>query len=700
MTPSVPNRMGRGVAALTALLLLGAGGCGGEEAPTPAQPGGHGAKGSEPDDVGGTMGAGGGMEAPTSVWDPHPDMGAPLMRFRDVSLASRIQTVNHSGTEGVKEFLLEAVGVGPAWLDYDRDGLLDVYIPDGDVFANYELIHEIDPVTRQPRPVLVKRAEPRVTFRDQLWRNNGDGTFTDVAAQAGVADERWSFGATACDVDADGWTDLYVANFGDNRLYRNNGNGTFSDMAAELGALAPPHTWSTCSAVADLDGDERLDFYVPAYADPAVEVERQRVERGITLGTPVEAISGRSCRWKRVRAYCGPIGLQGQHDTFLRQRPDGTFEDAAKAVGMRPRTPQYGFTALAWDFDEDGRMDVYVANDSAECFLWQAEADAQGGLRFRDASDWKGVKFGRNLSPQAGMGAAVVDIDADGMFDIFKTNFALDYNNMYLAQRQGAQGAVYYKDAGLVKLGQAVFYDLSWGCGWLDFDNDGDLDLYVANGHVYKEIDLQKETGSSYDQWNTLIECIDQKALDYREIGAKAAENLGRPHLGAGDGIAIRKCSRGCSFADFNNDGRMDMLVTNMNQPPDLILNVTPESDQRNWALLSLEQPGMNREALGARIDVTAGGRTQAYPVVRAWSFLGSNDPRIHAGLGAATTFDVKVTWPGLRRETSTFQGLAAGKHWVLKREAGPGGKTSAEALPLKTFAVPLPPEKPEQPRR
>jgi hypothetical protein len=693
MTPSSPAPRHRAVAVVAALLMLGAGGCGDEPA-SPSSPGaGHGGMGAGPDDVGGTM-SGSGMEAPTSVWDPHPEMGAPTMRFRDVSELSRIHTVNHSGTEGVKEFLLEAVGVGPAWLDYDRDGLLDVYVPDGDVFANYELVHELDPATRVTRPLLVKRAEPRVRFKDQLWRNNGDGTFTDVAEQAGVADERWSFGATACDVDADGWTDIYVANYGANRLWRNNGDGSFTDLAVELGALAAPGTWSTCSAVADLDGDERLDFYVPAYSDPADEVERQRRDRGIALGAPVETISGRSCRWKRVRAYCGPIGLKGQHDAYLRQTADGTFEDAAQAVGMRPRVAQYGFQALTWDFDEDGRIDVYVANDSVESFLWQAEADAEGRLTYRDVSDWKGVKFGRNLSPQAGMGAAVADIDGDGMFDIFKTNFSLDYNNMYMAQRQGAKGAVYYKDAGLVKLGQAVFYDLSWGCGWLDFDNDADLDLYVANGHVYKEIDLQKETGASYDQWNTLIECIDPKALDYREIGTKAAENLSRPRLGAGDGLALRKCSRGCAFADFNNDGRVDMLVTNMNQPPNLILNVTPHAPDRNWALLSLEQPGMNREALGARLDVTAGGRTQARPVIRAWSFLGSNDPRVHVGLGAATTFDVKVTWPGTKREVTHHRGLVAGKHWVLKRDPSQGEKAWSEDVPLRTFDVPVPPEK------
>lgn len=680
-----PSRA-RGLLVVAMLLSLAA--CGGEPSPSPGR--GDPARPAGAGDEGGTQG-GSGMEAPKGAWNPFPELGPPAIRLRDWGAGSRITTTNHSGTAGVKEFLIEAVGVGPAFLDFDRDGLLDVYMPDGDEFLNYALEQVPDPATGQVVARLRRKAEPVVRYRDQLWRNNGDGTFTDVAERAGVADERWSFGATAADFDADGWPDLYVSNFGRNRLWRNNGDGTFTDQAEARGVAVSEDTWSTCAAVADLDGDQRLDLYVAAYADPAAEVEKRRLDKGLPGNTPVEAITGRACRWKRVLAYCGPIGLEGQHDTFLSQQADGSFEDRTLAVGMRPPVARYAFQALAWDWNEDGRMDVYVANDSVESFLWQAEVGKDGALRFRELAEMLGVKYGPNVQAQAGMGAAVADINRDGLFDIFKTNFALDFNNMYMAHRTRPQGGqLYFKDRGLPALGQPLYFDLKWGCGWVDLDNDGDLDLYVANGHVYKEVDLQEQTGSSYDQLNALVETVDQARLGYREIGRKAVDRLGAAgaHLACGDGMDIRKCSRGAGFADLNNDGRLDIVVTNMNAPPDVIVNDTTPAPGRNWALVSLEQPGPNREALGATLEIRAGDLAWRHAVIRSWSFLGSNDPREHLGLGPATTFDVTVTWPGLERAQTTYRGLRAGAHWSLRREGG-----AAVEVPLKGFAWPLPPE-------
>jgi hypothetical protein len=305
------------------------------------------------------------------------------------------------------------------------------------------------------------------------------------------------------------------------------------------------------------------------------------------------------------------------------------------------------------------------------------------------------VKYSTTGSPQAGMGACVHDINRDGLLDLFKTNFTQDYNNIYLGQRMG-NGKTFFRDVGLGTMGQAVFYDLSWGCGWHDLDGDGDLELYVANGHVYKEVELQPEMGATYDQYNALFECVDAKALGYREIGRKAVDRLGAQgaKLFAGDGMDVKACSRGANFADVNNDGRMDLLVTNMNAPANLIVNDTAPSPDRNWAKLVLEQPGPNREAIGASLEVVAGPLRQRYPVVRGTSFLGSDDPRLNVGLGAATTFDVKVTWPGAKRESTTFTGLAAGRLWKLHRDGA-----RAEEVPMKTFAFALPPEPPGTPQ-
>jgi hypothetical protein len=331
-------------------------------------------------------------------------------------------------------------------------------------------------------------------------------------------------------------------------------------------------------------------------------------------------------------------------------------------------------------------MDVYVANDSVESFLWMSEKQPDGGRRFREKAEILGVKYGTAANAQAGMGAAVADINRDGHFDIFKTNFSQDYNNMYIAQKL-SNGSVYFKDHGLAALGQPLFYDLKWGCGWYDFDNDRDLDLYVANGHVYKEVDLQPEIGSTYDQYNALIECVEPTVFGYREIGRKAVDRLGAAgaRLAAGSGMDVKACSRGATFADWNNDGRVDVLVTNMNQPMNLLANESTPGPDAQWAKIVLRQPGLNRDALGATVEVTAGGVRQRFPVIRGTSFLGSDDPRLHVGLGAAGTFDVKVTWPGADRATTTFTGLSAGVLHVLDRQTG-----QAESRPLQSFGWPV----------
>ena len=269
--------------------------------------------------------------------DRWKDAPATRIRFRDITATAGITATNHSGRAGLKEFLIEAVGPGAAWFDYDGDGLLDVYMPDGDVFSNYTLENVQDPATGRTRPMLRPKEPRKEVFTDRLWRNNGDGTFTDVTKKAGIHEERWSFGATPFDYDADGDQDIFVSNFGLNTFWRNNGDGTFTDVAEALGLQGDPFSWSTCAAVGDVDGDGRLDLYVGTYSDAAHEVERLRVKQNLPEGSPVESVSGRDCSWRAIPAYCGPLGLKGQHDAMYRQTEDGTFEDVTDAWGLRPR---------------------------------------------------------------------------------------------------------------------------------------------------------------------------------------------------------------------------------------------------------------------------------------------------------------------------------------------------------------------------
>ncbi len=615
------------------------------------------------------------------------DAGPTKIRLTDVSAQSGIDVVNHSGRRGIKEFLPEAVGVGPSWLDYDHDGLLDLYVPDGDVYSNYTL-RFIDDPAGEPRPHLEPKSPRSEQYRDQLWKNNGDGTFTDVSKSAHIDELAWSFGSTAFDYNGDGWTDIFVANFGKNSMWRNNGDGTFTEVAEALGVAGDPWDWTTCAAVGDIDGDGRIDMYVVKYSDPAIEVDRQRVKRGLSEHTPVESITGRDCRWRSLPAYCGPRGLAGQHDTMYRQTEDGTFEDVTAKWGLIPRVAKYGFTTAIFDFNDDGLQDIYVANDSEENFMWEQERGPDGAIRFRDSSDTLGVKYGHNLSPQASMGVAVADFNRDGLIDIFVTNFSHDYNNIYLGHRAGGEyGTFFYKDRGLQVMGQAVFFDLSWGCGWIDFDNDADLDLYFANGHVYKEIDLFEKTGAKYDQYNTLFECMDAENLGFREIGTKGQENappgVDPKDLFAGNGMAVEKCTRGIAFGDWNNDGRMELFAQNMNERPTLLLNTKSKGDDANWIKLALSQPGFNPEALGALVEITTGEITQRIPVLRLSSFVGTDDPRLHVGLGGAKSCKVKVVWPGRARESTEYEDLHAGKFWKLDRASG-----TATPIKLRAFTV------------
>jgi hypothetical protein len=615
----------------------------------------------------GTPMADSGLDRPGKDAGPalvHETLPPPAFRFEDVSDASGIDAVNHSGVAGVKEYLFEAVGPGPACLDFDRDGLMDLYVPDGDEFQNYRLMKEPDPSNPSRLRAALQMKSPRQKdFPAHLYRNLGNGRFEDVAERAGVTNLRWGFGALAWDYDADGWTDLFVANFGGCRLYHNNGNGTFTDVAEAVGLAGDKNSWNTCASCGDYDGDGRLDLYVARYASPSKEVDRQREMRKLPEGTAAEAIPGKSCKWRGLDAYCGPVGLEAQYDSLYRQQEDGTFRDVTQEVEMVPRAAKYGFTSYFFDYDGDGLLDIYVANDSEENFLWHQERDGDR-IVFRDVAERLGVKFGDVQNAQASMGCSLQDINQDGLLDIFVTNFSHDYNNIYVGNRY--PGGVSFKDRGKQMMGESVFYDLSWGCGFYDFDLDTDLDLFVANGHVYKEVDLFERTGTAYEQYPAVFECLEARKFKYREVGPKPFKgpNASPPSwlkyedIFAGRGLETKKCCRSACFNDFDNDGDTDVLVGTMNGKSIFLRNDVEHGPKRRFLKLIPRMPGTkNLEAVGGVVAVTVpGGPTQTFPIYRCQSFLGTDDPRIPVGVGAAMSAKVVVTWPGVERKQTSFE--------------------------------------------
>ena len=605
----------------------------------------------------------------------------PAFRFVDASESSGFDAVNHSGVAGRKEYLIEAVGPGPACLDFDHDGRMDFYVPDGDTFDNYTASREPDPAKPSAlRPVLRMRSPRLASHPSHLYRNLGNGRFEDVAEKAGVTNERWGFGSLAWDYDGDGWTDLFVANFGLCRLYRNNKDGTFTDVAEQVGLAGDLTSWNTCATCGDYDGDGRLDLYVARYSSPAREVERQREIRQLPEGTPIEQIPGRSCKWRGIDAYCGPVGLEAQHDSLYHQEADGLFRDVSVEVGVRPKAPKYGFTSYFFDFDQDGLLDIYVANDSEENFLWK-QSRVDGKVVFEDVAERLGVKYGQTQNAQASMGCCTADINQDGLPDIFVTNFSHDYNNIFIGSRY--VGGVSFKDRGLQVMGQSVFWDLAWGCGWYDFDLDADLDLFVANGHVYKEIDLFERTGTAFEQYPALFEALDSKKMKFREVGPKPIKGpSARPpawlkyeDIFAGDGLEKKVSARAACFNDFDDDGDVDVLVLGMNVKPVLLRNDVAHGPSRRYLKLIPKMPGTkNLEAIGGVVAVsTEGGPTQTFSIYRCQSFLGTDDPRIPVGVGAAATAKVVVTWPGADKKQTTFENLATDACYELT----PDGKAT-----------------------
>jgi enediyne biosynthesis protein E4 len=514
--------------------------------------------------------------------DPTPT----VPRFLDKGQEAHLDKIVVSG-DPEKRFLIESVGGGLAVIDYDNDGWMDLYVTNGGTIES-------------------TRSGQGGKFPGALYRNNRDGTFTDVTAQARVANKFWGKGALAFDFDSDGFQDLYLANYGPNILFRNNRDGTFTDVTAKAGVGDP--RWSAAAAAADYDRDGKPDLFVVNYLDYDLN------------HLPIE---GKFCSYRGITVACGPRGLKGAGDALYHNNGDGTFTDVSEQAGVSDREGYYGL-AVAWgDFDNDGYPDLYVANDTTPHYLYHNNRNGT----FTEIGAKTGVAYSEDGREQAGMGVEFEDYNNDEWLDIFVTNFSDDYNTVYRNTGKG-----YFADVSAATgIAEDSFPDLSWGVGLFDFNNDGLKDIFIANGHIFPQVD-RYGIQISYRQQNKL----------YLNNGKERFLNVSGQ---AGSGLQILKSFRGAVFADFDNDGAMDVAVVALDDHPVLLMNQGVPGN--HWILVRLEGTFSNRFGVGARVAVTTGESTQIREMKAGGSFASCNDPRAHFGLGKFDTIEeLKVVWP------------------------------------------------------
>ncbi|MBI3664236.1 MAG: CRTAC1 family protein [Acidobacteria bacterium] len=534
--------------------------------------------------------------------------GAPVV-FQDVTKEAGLAGWRNRSGAPQKSFIIEVATGGVALFDYDNDGWLDIYLVNGSTLD----------VLRG------KEAPPHAA----LFHNNRDGTFTDVTSKAGVANERWGFGVAVGDFNNDGWPDLYVTNFGKNRLYRNNGDGTFTDVAEQAGVAVSGATniWTTAAAFGDYDRDGRLDLFIAGYV-------KWDIDNPPAPGSAV--VAGNYCEYRGQRVMCGPRGLAGERDFLFHNNGDGTFTEVAEKAGVLDPKGYYGFAAAWADVNDDGWPDLLVANDSTPNFLYLNRHDGT----FEDVSYPSGFALNENGREQASMGIAVGDYNHDGRLDLYVTNFSDDYNTLYRNE-----GDANFTDLTFqVGLGEQTIPFLGWGTMFLDYDNDGHPDLFVANGHVYPEVDR--------NDWGTTWK---QRPLLFRNLKGERFE-LVPPATGSG--LAVLASARGAAAGDLDNDGRVDVVLNNLDGPPTVLRNVTPSKN--NWVSLKLAGSGKSpRDAIGATVFLTAGGIRQRGEVMSGSSFCSQNDLRVHFGLGTATQVDaLEIRWPDGAQESVKLPGI------------------------------------------
>ncbi len=523
---------------------------------------------------------------------PRPkSSGKPFAaRLTDVGRQAGLHNIVVTGHRDRCDYIVESMGCGAAFLDYDNDGWLDILVLCGSRFG-----------------------DPPPDASNRLYKNNRDGTFSDVTRKAGLFRTGFAYGVTVGDYNNDGYDDLFITYWGQNVLFRNNGDGTFTDVTERAGLISPVARFGSGCTFVDYNRDGQLDLFVSNYV-------------GFDLASVPRAGASGSCNYNGIPVYCGPRGLPyGQHSLY-RNNGDGTFRDVTAASGINKVPGGYGLTAVAVDFDNDGWPDIYVACDSTPSLLFHNNGDGT----FTECGMEAGVALSEDGMEQAGMGLGIGDFMPDGNLDIVKTHFSEDTPVLYRNDGKGS-----FRDFTLRSgLGTETRF-VSWGVGIADLDNDGNPDIFWVTGGIYPEVE-GKLPGSP----------LRTPAVLFRNLGGGRFEELGEV---AGPALKGVHSSRGCAFGDFDNDGDIDIVIVNQNEPPSLLRNDV--SGRNHWIKVKLTGVASNRSAIGARVSVRYGDKVQAQEVLAQSSYLSVNDRRLHFGLGGIRSVDVEIRWPRGRVE-------------------------------------------------
>jgi len=525
--------------------------------------------------------------------------------FEDDSDKAGLTRWTHKMGTKEKKYIIETNGSGIGLIDYDNDGWLDIYVVNGSTFDALD----------------GKETPPHAA----LFHNNHDGTFTDVAAKAGVTNDRWGIGVAIADYDNDGWPDIYVTNWGKNRLYHNNHDGTFTDVAEKAGVQLG--NWSTGATWGDYDGDGLLDLFVPGY----VHFDRNNLPSG-----GVNGVADTFCTFRGVQVNCGPRGLKGEPDHLFHNNGDGTFTDVSEKAGVADNPGYYGLSSLFVDINNDGKVDLLVADDSTPNYLYINKGDGT----FEDDSYSSGYALNEGGRETASMGIAAGDFENNGMVDIFNTTFSDDYKVLYRNEGDANLTDISYQ-MGIAEISVPF---LGWGDAFLDYDNDGWKDLMMADGHVYPQVD-KEPWGTSWAQ----------RPMLFHNISGKKFEAV--PPV-EGSGLADVISGRGMAVGDLFIDGKLDVVINVMDGHPVLLRNVSP--DHNHWLELKLVGgPKSPRDAVGATVYLTANGMRQREDVLSGGSYASTSDPRPHFGLGQATKIDdIEVHWPSGKLEHFSVPGV------------------------------------------